>query len=183
MKPLFGWVGAKNWLWKRIKDILIEDKHDTYIEPFLGGGAIAWNLMKYCDEQLSLDIMQETFIKLMSNIENYFDDGRLKQYIAMIATNISKNELKKRENQNTQLDEDRGHPYSYNDNSKVEIMVTLEKCLSSEELDVVSLKVLFDYTFKEIAEELNTTIGSVQSTYYRAMEILKKYFQSETKGE
>ena len=50
MKPLFGWVGAKNWLWKRIKDILIEDKHNTYIEPFLGGGAIAWNLMKYCDE-------------------------------------------------------------------------------------------------------------------------------------
>ena len=135
------------------------------------------------DEQLSLDIMQETFIKLMSNIENYFDDGRLKQYIAMIATNISKNELKKRENQNAQLDEDRHVSYSYNDNTKVEIMVTLEKYLSPIEIDVVTLKVLFDYTFKEIAEELNTTIGQVQSTYYKAMEILKNYFQSESKGE
>ena len=135
------------------------------------------------DEQLSLDIMQETFIKLMSNIENYFDDGRLKQYIAMIATNISKNELKKRENQNAQLDEDRPVTYSYNDNTKVEIMVTLEKYLSPIEIDVVTLKVLFDYTFKEIAEELNTTIGQVQSTYYKAMEILKNYFQSESKGE
>ena len=135
------------------------------------------------DEQLSLDIMQETFIKLMSNIENYFDDGRLKQYIAMIATNISKNELKKRENQNAQLDEDRHVSYSYNDNTKVEIMVTLEKYLSPIEIDVVTLKELFDYTFKEIAEELNTTIGQVQSTYYKAMEILKNYFQSESKGE
>ena len=135
---------------------------------------IAFNITK--DEQLSLDIMQDTFVNLMSNIENYFDNGRLKQYITTIAGNLSRNALKKKDNQNALLDDNKITAYSYEDNTKAEILATLEKYLSPEEKNIVILKVLFDYTFNEIAYETNTTIGVVQSTYYRAMETLKNYF-------
>ena len=135
---------------------------------------IAFNITK--DEQLSLDIMQDTFVNLMSNIENYFDNGRLKQYITTIASNLSRNALKKKDNQNALLDDNKISAYSYVDNTKAEILATLDKYLSPEEKNIVILKVLFDYTFNEIAYETNTTIGVVQSTYYRAMETLKNYF-------
>ena len=135
---------------------------------------IAFNITK--DEQLSLDIMQDTFVNLMSNIENYFDNGRLKQYITTIAGNLSRNALKKKDNQNALLDDNKITAYSYEDNTKAEILATLDKYLSPEEKNIVILKVLFDYTFNEIAYETNTTIGVVQSTYYRAMETLKNYF-------
>ena len=49
-KPILAWAGGKRWLWHRLKHFFIFDGHDTYIEPFLGGGAIAFNYMKYCDE-------------------------------------------------------------------------------------------------------------------------------------
>ena len=42
------WIGGKSWLWKLLKPYLIEDHHDIYIEPFLGGGAIAIHYMKWC---------------------------------------------------------------------------------------------------------------------------------------
>ncbi len=44
----FRWTGGKEWLWKLIKPYLIADQHDTYIEPFLGGGAIAIHYLKWC---------------------------------------------------------------------------------------------------------------------------------------
>ena len=42
------WIGGKTWLWKHIKPYLIADQHQIYIEPFLGGGAIAINYIKWC---------------------------------------------------------------------------------------------------------------------------------------
>ena len=42
------WIGGKEWLWKLIKPYLISDDHQIYIEPFLGGGAIAIHYLKWC---------------------------------------------------------------------------------------------------------------------------------------
>ena len=52
MRPFFQWRGGKSWLWNDIKSELIEGlkHHDTYIEPCLGGGAIAIQLLDYCKQ-------------------------------------------------------------------------------------------------------------------------------------
>ena len=39
------------------------------------------------DETLAQDIMQDTFVKFMENIENYQDDGHLRQYLTTITRN------------------------------------------------------------------------------------------------
>lgn len=42
MKPLIKWAGGKSRELKNFKDFIPE--HNTYIEPFLGGGAVFFHL-------------------------------------------------------------------------------------------------------------------------------------------
>lgn len=139
---------------------------------------IAFKITK--DEQASLDIMQDAFVNFMNKIEEYEDDGKLKQYLSSIARNLSLNYVQSKAYNNILLDDNIINQKHYEDNTKVAVLLALEKCLSPLEIEVVSLKVLFDYNFREIAEELNLSIGTIQATYYRAIELLKNYY---TKGE
>ena len=139
---------------------------------------IAFKITK--DEQASLDIMQDAFVNFMNKIEEYEDDGKLKQYLSSIARNMSLNYVQNKANNTILLDDNIFNEKHYEDNTKVAVLLALEKCLSPLEIEVVSLKVLFDYNFREIAEELNLSIGTIQATYYRAIELLKNYY---TKGE
>ena len=139
---------------------------------------IAFKITK--DEQASLDIMQDAFVNFMNKIEEYEDDGKLKQYLSSIARNLSLNYVQNKANNTILLDDNIIKEKHYEDNTKVAVLLALEKCLSPLEIEVVSLKVLFDYNFREIAEDLNLSIGTIQATYYRAIELLKNYY---TKGE
>ncbi len=47
------------------------------------------------------------------------------------------------------------------------------KCLTISEREIVSLKVLSNFTFKEIGQILNIPIGTVQWKYYKAIHTLK----------
>ena len=51
--------------------------------------------------------------------------------------------------------------------------------MTNEEAKIVSLKVLFDYNFQEIADEIGLTLGATQARYYKAIEKLRKYFKGE----
>ena len=53
------------------------------------------------DASAAEEVMQETFIKLMSNIESYQDNGQFKKYITTIAKNLALNEYKKRKRYET----------------------------------------------------------------------------------
>ena len=76
------WIGGKGWLWKHIKPYLIEDHHDIYIEPFLGGGAIAIHYLKYCRKHniTKKFILSDTnrglinaYIQIRDNIDELID--------------------------------------------------------------------------------------------------------------
>lgn len=73
------WPGGKEWLWKHIKPFLINDSHEFYIEPFLGGGAIAIHYLKWCKKhnitkKYILSDENETlinaYIKIRDDIDN-----------------------------------------------------------------------------------------------------------------
>ena len=52
-KPFLKWAGGKTQLIPIIRDLLpndlVENKIDTYIEPFVGGGALFFHLAQSCD--------------------------------------------------------------------------------------------------------------------------------------
>ena len=51
-------------------------------------------------------------------------------------------------------------------------------CLNEKEQQIVILKILVGYTFKEIAKEMKIKQNSVVKNYYRSLEKLKKYVQN-----
>lgn len=129
------------------------------------------------DASAAEEVMQETFIKLMSNIESYQDNGQFKKYITTIAKNLALNEYKKRKRYETVPLEDSF--FKSEDYSTIDVILTLENTLTNEEAKIVSLKVLFDYNFQEIADEIGLTLGVTQARYYKAIEKLRKYFKGE----
>lgn len=139
---------------------------------------VAYNVVK--DQELAQDIMQDTFVNFMNKIEDYNEEGKVKQYLTTISKNLALNALKKKTN-NEIMDEDLINFASSKDKhmQEVELKLTLEKTLSLEESYIVTLRILYDYSFKEIAEEINQTIGTVQAKYYKALEKLKVYFEKE----
>ena len=141
---------------------------------------VSYSLVK--DQELAQDIMQDTFVNFMNHIEDYDEKGKVKQYLTTIARNLSLNALKKKIN-NEILDEDILSLYGSKDieMEKVKFKLTLQNTLDEEESKIVTLKVLYDYSFKEIGEELNQTLGTIQAKYYKALEKLKKYFEKENK--
>ena len=42
-------------------------------------------------------------------------------------------------------------------------------------------KVILDYSFQEIADEMKESIGLVQGKYYKALKILRKHYEEEQK--
>ena len=146
--------------------------YDTYYKLIY---FIAYDILK--DQYAAEDIMQETFIKLMENIEDYNHKGSFKQYLTTIARNLSLNELKKRNtHEELSLDEDIS---SSTEQSNLNVLLTLDNNLDKLESEIVKYKVLYDYSFQEIADTLNLSIGKVQSQYYLAIKKLKHYFEKE----
>ena len=146
--------------------------YDTYYKLIY---FIAYDILK--DQYAAEDIMQETFIKLMENIEDYNHKGSFKQYLTTIARNLSLNELKKRNtHEELSLDEDIS---SSTEHSNLNVLLTLDNNLEKLESEIVKYKVLYDYSFQEIADTLNLSIGKVQSQYYLAIKKLKHYFEKE----
>lgn len=132
------------------------------------------------DQELAQDIMQDTFVNFMNHIEDYSEEGKVKQYLTTISRNLSYNAIKKKSNTEI-LNEEIFATKGSVDKSiqEIELKLTLENTLSLEESNIVILKILYDYSFKEIAEELGQSLGTIQAKYYKALEKLKLYFGKE----
>lgn len=137
---------------------------------------IAYEILN--DSQASEDVLQETFIKLMDNIDSYEDQGNFKQYLCKIAKNIAINEYQRRKAKNLIYDIPEDIAIN-DDHQSFELIITLDKYLEKEESQIVKFRILYDYSFKEISQEMNLSIGIVQSKYYNALKKLKNYFKGE----
>ena len=57
---------------------------------------VALSIVK--DEHLAQDIMQDTFVSFMNHIEDYNEDGKIKQYLTTISRNLALNAVKRKRN-------------------------------------------------------------------------------------
>ena len=114
----------------------------------------------------------------MNDIANYVDNGNFKQYIATIAKNCALNAYRKRKNNRETLSIPDNASYE-EDNSLFMVSITLNHLLDKEEAKIVYKKVILDYSFQEIADEMKESIGLVQGKYYKALKILRKHYEEE----
>lgn len=123
------------------------------------------------------DASQNTFIKFIKNIESINLDASLKSIITHLAKNEAidiyrKNQRKKEVCDDTLL----VNASSLDDNKKITIDF-IQSILDQNSSKIVILKILYSYSFQEIANDLNLTLGTVQGLYYKSIETLKKKYQ------
>ncbi|MDR7870127.1 MAG: RNA polymerase sigma factor [Tissierellaceae bacterium] len=120
----------------------------------------------------ALDIVQETAYQAYISKDKIKDKSRFKSWILTIAVNKSKDFLKKNKpilvDDLTLLDMNQ-----IDDKENLSMFIDDLKSLSIDEKNIIVLKVYFEYTFEMISEELKTSISTVKSRYYRALEKLK----------
>ena len=122
------------------------------------------------------DIMQDTFLRLLSGVGSYREGTNAKAYILKITHNLSLNALQKmrREAERTcPIDEEIP---AESDTAKLPALESL-RLLTREERLIVVLKLDGGETHAQIASILGITPAASAKRYRRALEKLKEYYR------
>lgn len=127
------------------------------------------------DNSIIDDLMQDTYIRFLENIDKYKSKTNIKAYLSTMAHNISINYYNK---EKKLIHDERVFDYipsasSSNDYGEIEAMDML-KDLDDISKEIVVLHVLNDLKFKEIAEIVCKPLGTVLWIYNKAIKELKR---------
>jgi len=134
------------------------------------------------------DVGQEVFIRFFRNINNFKGEAKISTYLTRIAINLSLNELERRKRKWKVFytgDYSEGkiqNAYFQDDNKDDERPVLLRKAtlaLAKKYRQVIVLRAIQSYSFKEIAEILQVPIGTVLTRYSRAQKQLIEMLNKE----
>lgn len=128
------------------------------------------NIVK--DKDLAHDIMQDTYIKFLEKIDQYKSGSNPYAYISMIGRNLAINTYNKQKRiiRSDELLE--SIPAEKNAEPNEDIFKILD-LLSEDEKEVVTLHVINDLKFKEIAKIMKKPLGTVLWIYNKAIKKLR----------
>lgn len=135
------------------------------------------------DKNLSEDLVQNTFYKMIKYKHNFREDSHFKAWIFTIARNAMKDEFKKRKINYEEI----GHvEHSFSDhqhadhaiiqNERQEFLRTALKKLSPEKREILILIKLNGKKYREVAEILNLKESVVKSKVFRAIRELQSHY-------
>lgn len=136
------------------------------------------------------DVVQDSFLKAYRNLERFDENYRFYTWIHRIAVNTAINLVQHRKHRESSLEqhkEDNGfdpadnsvHENDFEFNELKHQIKTALKCLSPEMRAVFILRVYEEFSYREIAETMDISIGTVMSRLNRARKNLKLYLQKE----
>ena len=126
------------------------------------------------------DIVQESFVRLYKNLDNFEGRSSIRTYLTRIAVNLSLDHLRKRRRDRSRqtsiedagearmaVSEGQDHDYDHD-----LILQSIQK-LPADQRAVVTLRVLDGYSTQETAELLDIKYGTVLSRLSRGLDRLK----------
>ena len=124
------------------------------------------------DNDLADDVVSETFIHLLEKgkVEN---EKNFVAYMCAVAKNLSLNMFKDR-NKYEALNEDTA---SSIDEKKDDVLDILKAQLEEDEYNILVLRAVLEYPFKDIALAYTTTPSSVRGTYFRVKKKAQKLLE------
>ena len=128
------------------------------------------------DKNLAEDVMQDTYIKTLSYINFYDKSKSFKNWILTIARNAAIDSYRKRKNY-VLIDTNEQEfmlPTKNDTNYERLLAKQILKLLNDDEREIVMLHLVSDLKFKDVAEVLNKPLGTVITTYTRAINRIKK---------
>ena len=154
---------------------------------------IAYSVMR--NEQDAYDIAQEVFIKVFQSLSTFNFTAKFSTWIHRITVNASIDELRKRKNKKTEYidemvelgDSEVGKQFEDSSPTPEEQAIINEEYkdlldsineLSEEHRMVITLRDIKGYTYDEIAEILECSLGTIKSRISRARSNLKNIYMN-----
>lgn len=128
------------------------------------------------------DLMQDTYVAVYRHIDSYRPQGKPMAWVFTIARNLAYMELRKAGSQVALEDcapqEEQGGDATLQAVDAMVLRAALSH-LSEEERQIVLLKAVMGYKFREIAQSTGLPAGTVRSSYSRSMKKLQKILNEE----
>ncbi|MCX8028496.1 MAG: RNA polymerase sigma factor [Brevinematales bacterium] len=125
------------------------------------------------DVDMSVDVVQETFVKLLENIKRYSPRGSFKSFLFKTAINIIR-DRKRKEKRDRKMFEEITQSFSYNDDSesmKEQIMDIIDS-LPDRDKEMIIFR-LEGYKIEEIAEFEGCSVRTVKRVLKRVISEIK----------
>ena len=146
------------------KDIFDEIYYQTYNAVYLSIRIIIK------ERQIIEDLIQETYMKALDNLDSYQKGTNFIAWISRIARNISINFYNREKR--VEIKEDNNPVFVVESkDSKLDYYLSF---LDGDERSVVIYHLVLNLKFKEIANILNMPLSTVFVIYKKAIEIIKK---------
>ena len=128
------------------------------------------------DVSLTEDIMQDTYLKMLENIDKYKPKKSFKAWLGTMAKNLAINQYhkQKREVMMPEDAEDFLLPKTESHSEKSYYLNQLMQALNNEEREVVIRYVVLDEKHKDIAKAMNKPLGTITWMYQNALKKLRK---------
>lgn len=133
------------------------------------------------------DVLQNTFIKVFRNIENFKGESKLYSWIYRIATNEALSFLKTKSRKLGQSSESLQESLANRLESDVyfegdEIQLKLQKAIATlpeKQKLIFNMKYFEELKYDEISEILDTSVGGLKASYHLAVKKIQSYLQED----
>lgn len=148
---------------------------EVYQQTKAGVYSVIASIIK--DRQAIEDLMQETYIKMLKSLNQYQKGRSFTSWLLQIAKNLALDYYRKHQKEVVMDIQENEYLFTKNQvNENQEIDLELNEMLSSltiDEREVVTLKIVSEMKFKDIAESLNKPLGTVLWIYNKAIKKVK----------
>ena len=152
----------------------------NWLAPALLG--ISMRYMQNRDE--AEDVMQDTFVKIFTNLKSFKNEGSFEGWAKRIAVNTSLTALKKRNRiyfernleivETIEFDEQEEESISQNE------IILCMSALPEGYRTIINLFLIEEFSHKEIGAKLGITESTSRSQYFRARQALMKLLKEKT---
>ena len=139
------------------------------------------------DHESSDDIAQETFVKVWKNLDKFKGESKLYTWIYRIATNEALTHLRKKKRrfflsigdiENELMSTLEADIYYSGDVIQLKLQKAILTLPEKQRL-VFNMKYFEELKFREIAEVLEVTVGSLKAQYHHAVKKIEKYLKKD----
>lgn len=137
-----------------------------------------YNILSYTKNyELSEDLLQETYVKFLTNIKNIDDRVNVLGYLMVMSKNITLDYFKKNNRIETLNEED----ISFEDDKIHETMLVskIKEILNDIEFKILILHILGELTFNEIKDIVKKPLGTVLWIYNKSLKKVRKELNYE----
>lgn len=132
------------------------------------------------------DVLQNTFIKIFRNINNFKEESKLYSWMYRIATNeaitfinqrAKKNNSSTEEIQQNLINNLQADEYFDGNEAQIKLQKAIASLPQKQQL-VFNMKYFDEMKYKDMSEVLETSVGALKSSYHIAVKKIEEFIQN-----